>query len=99
MRRCFSASAKVPLQSPPARAAPRRSSSKWLPIAAGLVVAGGAAKLYADTTRESMSLSRQAAQRIDDEREKRNAMLLEVYGSGESLEELEKAVAFYESKK
>lgn len=70
-----------------------------LPIAAGLVVAGGAAKLYADTTRESMSLSRQAAQRIDDEREKRNAMLLEVYGSGESLEELEKAVAFYESKK
>lgn len=74
-------------------------SSHRLPIAAGLVVVGGAAKLYADTTRESMSLSRQAAQRIDDEREKRNAMLLEVYGSGESLEELEKAVAFYESKK
>lgn len=66
-----------------------------LPIAATLLAAGAAAKVYFDhaTTPDAAKAA------ADEEREKRNAMLLESYGSGESLEELEKAVRFYESRK
>lgn len=64
---------------------------------AGLAVVGYGARLLLDKSQEQQTL-REAKEREDAERRRRNDMLLDVYGTGESLEELEKAVQFYEAK-
>lgn len=64
----------------------------------GLAAAGYGARLYFETMTEQRAAT-EAKEREDAERRRRNAMLLDVYGDRESLEELEKAVQFYEQKK
>lgn len=74
---------------------------------AALVSAGVAAKVYTTTQSNSSSSSTterrrniadiQADERYDAERRRQNA-LMDEYGARDSLEELEKAVRFYEKR-
>ena len=68
-----------------------------LPVLVGISAAGYGTKFYIDTVREQR-IATELREREDAERRRRNAMLLDVYGDRETLEELEKAVQFYEKK-
>ncbi|KAJ3495781.1 hypothetical protein NLG97_g3143 [Lecanicillium saksenae] len=98
--RPFSTSARVhPNVLPHLRTTPRRSPMRWVPTIVGLSVVGIGAKVYIDSVREKRERMLEARYQEDRERQRRNDMLLDVYGDRESLEGLEKAVQFYESGK
>lgn len=75
----------------------RRAIYRWPIALVGVSAMGYGAKVYLDAVREQR-IAIEAREREDAARRRRNAMLLDVYGDRESLEELEKAVQFYEKK-
>ncbi|OAA53048.1 hypothetical protein ISF_09111 [Cordyceps fumosorosea ARSEF 2679] len=69
------------------------------PTIVGLSIVGYGAKVYIDSVREKRERMLEAQYQEDRERQRRNDMLMDVYGDRESLEGLEKAIQFYESGK
>lgn len=72
---------------------------RWAPTIVGLSIVGYGVKVYINTVREKRERTLEAQYREDRERQRRNDMLLDVYGDRESLEGLEKAIQFYENGK
>ncbi|XWW96003.1 hypothetical protein V2A60_003973 [Cordyceps javanica] len=98
--RPFSTSTRVhPNILPHLHTTPRRSPMRWTPTIVGLSIVGYGAKLYIDSVREQRERVLEARYQEDRERQRRNDLLLDVYGDRESLEGLEKAIQFYENGK
>jgi len=99
-QRSFSTAEKVYPSYLPHLHQTKRMPFKWFKPLAALLTAGVAFRLYAtnDGPRDRSRLAEAAAdQRYDAERQRQNA-LMDEYGARDSLEELEKAVAFYQKR-
>ncbi|EXV01126.1 hypothetical protein X797_005699 [Metarhizium robertsii] len=96
--RVFSTSARVHPSILPHLRQSRRPPFRWLKAALVLCGAGYIANVYIGRVRERRIADIVAAETKAAELQRRNNALLDVYGDRSSLEELEKAVQFYEKK-
>lgn len=75
----------------------RSSSFRVPPVAAALIVGYGV-KTYIEASHDRHLAHLQAMERESAAMKQRNEKLQDVYGDRSSLDELEKAIEFYESK-
>ncbi|KAK7429279.1 hypothetical protein QQZ08_004089 [Neonectria magnoliae] len=77
---------------------PQRMPRGWIkPVAAVVVVAYGA-KTYLDMANNRRIAQNEYMERESASRKQRNEILMEMYGDRSSLNELEKAIEFYEKR-
>lgn len=96
--RVFSSSAKVHPSFLPHLRQSRRAPFRWLRAALLLSTSAVLVSFYVDSVRARESMDITAAERSFAESQHRNNALLDAYGDRSSLEELEKAIQFYEQK-
>ncbi|CAG9977703.1 unnamed protein product [Clonostachys byssicola] len=96
--RRFSTAAKVYPSYLPHLPHSRRMPFRWFKPLAALVAVGLGVRTYAVNARERRTIA--AAHDIErhNEERRRQHNLMEVYGSRDSLEDLENAIRFYEKK-
>ncbi|KXH66822.1 hypothetical protein CSAL01_04792 [Colletotrichum salicis] len=76
---------------------PRRLAMRWVPPTVAVVAVGYGLNAYREGMVERRQAKNAAAEKQVIEDRKRAAKLMDAYGDRSSLEELEKAMAVYES--
>lgn len=70
----------------------------WLKPVAGVVVVGYGVKTYLDMAQQRRQAQIEYMEREHAAQRQQNEMLMEMYGDRSSLDELEKAIKFYEKR-
>ncbi|KAH6970793.1 hypothetical protein BGZ61DRAFT_360978 [Ilyonectria robusta] len=97
-RQPFSTAARIHPNIVPHLRPQRRMRPGWVKSVAAVVVVGYGVKTYLDMAQNRRRAQMEYMEREAATRKQRNEMLMDMYGDRSSLDELEKAIEFYEKR-